>query len=108
MIYVGSPYTHPDPAVREARYQQTLAFTAHHMLRGLPIFSPIVHCHPLALAFRMPGDFHFWRDYCLALLSRATELWVLQLPGWEHSVGLTAEVDFANENMIPVSIYAPL
>ncbi|HLP69708.1 MAG TPA: DUF1937 family protein [Rhizobium sp.] len=108
MIYLGSPYTHFDPAVREARYEQALAFTTHHMLRGIPIFSPIVHCHHMSKVFTLPGDFRFWQEYCLALLSRATELWVLQLEGWEHSVGLTAEVDFANEHMIPVSVYAPL
>ena len=49
MIYVASPYTHEDPAVREERYLAALRYTAKLLANKRWCFSPIVHCHDLAL-----------------------------------------------------------
>jgi len=63
--------------------------------------SPISYSHQFA---HIGGcDFEAWRELDLSLLGRwATELWVLMLPGWEDSVGLTAEIEFAESAGIPV------
>jgi hypothetical protein len=49
MIYLASPYSHPDPAVREARFREACRAAAKLMRLGQPAFSPIVHGHPIAV-----------------------------------------------------------
>ena len=97
MIYVGSPYTHKDPAIMDQRYNQVLAYTAKLIRNKRWCFSPIVHCHPMAQEHELPGDFNFWKEYNFYMLDRATTLHILTLPGWERSVGLQAEYDHAKE-----------
>lgn len=98
MIYIASPYSHPDPAVRDARHLAVMSFTAKIMRQGQVPFSPIVHCHDIAIRFGLPGDFSFWQRYNFEMLRLATTLYILCLPGWEESIGVRAEFQYASTN----------
>lgn len=102
LIYLASPYTHPCQLVQALRWRQVEEATAYLLKEGHLIYSPIVHCHSLAQQYQMPGDFNFWKDYCLDMLTRADELWVLQLDGWDRSHGVLAEIDYARINKKPI------
>ena len=91
MIFLASPYGHPDPHVREARYRAAALATADLIRQGRVVYSPVVYSHPLARDFRLPDDFAFWRDHSLGMLAAAQRLIVLQLDGWEESKGVTEE-----------------
>lgn len=97
MIYIASPYSHELPQVRENRYKQVMAYTAHLMRQGKPAFSPIVHTHVLAQVYELPTDFRFWKNYCHQMLDAAKELHVLTLLGYEESVGVQAEIKYYKE-----------
>lgn len=92
MIYLASPYSHPDPAVMQARFEAVRAAAATLLLRGVPVYAPIVHGHAIATAHQLPTDFDFWMNHCRAMLDRATGLSVLMLHGWSESRGVTAEI----------------
>ena len=47
MIYLASPCSHPDPAVREQRYQAACRAVAALLHERRLVFSPIVNGHPL-------------------------------------------------------------
>jgi hypothetical protein len=98
MIYLASPYS-ADPI---ALHAQVLSATAELVTDGHAIFSPIVHCHPLAQARKLPHDFAFWQRYNFEVLERARELWVLMLPGWRDSIGVRGEIAFARKRRIPI------
>lgn len=100
-IYLGSPYTHKDPAVMEQRYRITEAVTAYLLLSGVHVYSPIVHCHTMAVRYNLPRDIEFWRAYNFAMLEPASEFHTLVLPGWEDSRGLKEERVFAYQHKIP-------
>ena len=100
MIYLASPYSHNNPSVMQARFKMAEKYTALLLQQGRVIFSPIVHCHELAKTYELPTDFAFWANYCLGMLEKADELWVLGLDGWRHSAGVTAEIKFAENNLI--------
>ena len=102
MIYLASPYSHNNPSVMQARFKMAEKYTALLLQQGRIIFSPIVHCHELARTYELPTDFSFWQNYCLGMLAKADELWVLQLDGWKHSTGVAAEIEFADENEMPI------
>ena len=93
-IYIASPYTDPDPRVREKRYLQVSYYVVALLARHKFPYSPIVSNHHLALEFDLTHTALDWMAYNFAMLSSASELHVLQLPGWEKSTGVLAEMNF--------------
>lgn len=103
LIYVGSPYNHKDPMVRQHRYEQVRAYVAKLGRDGLVAYSPIIHWHPMAVHHELPKGFDFWEKADLTILSKSTSMRVLQLKGWKESVGLQAEIDFAHRIELPIT-----
>lgn len=94
MIYLASPYTDIIPEILEERYRAARTATAHLLRHRLHTFSPIVHCHDLARVEGLPASASFWAEYNFHMLSLATKLVVLDLPGWSNSVGVNNECAF--------------
>lgn len=103
LIYLASPYSHPDEAVREERYDQASATTAHFLREGRLVYSPIAHTHSLATKSELPKEFAFYESFDFAMLSRASALWVLLLEGWQESTGVASEVELAIKLNMPIS-----
>lgn len=95
LIYLASPYSHPDEKVREERFKKAAKVTGLLMCQGLLVFSPIVHSHPIALENKLPTHFDFWQKYDYAILTCCCSIYVLQIPGWESSIGILREVEMA-------------
>lgn len=106
MIYLASPYSHPDPAVREQRFRAACRAAVALLHAGQVVFSPITHSHPLA-QHGLPENWQFWERYDRAFLERCDEVVVLTLDGWEESVGVQAEILIARELGKPVRYVAP-
>ena len=102
IIYLASPYSHPLPEVREARFRTVCRVAARLMSEGAIVFSPIAHSHPIAMAGQLPTDWTFWDRYDRAMLEASAELWVLQLDGWRTSTGVVAEIDIATHLGLPI------
>lgn len=104
MIYLASPYTHEHSWVRRERYEEACRAAARYMEMGHYIYSPIAHTHGICLAMgegdRIP--FEFWERYDYHMIDLADELWVLRLPGWLHSKGVKAEIEYALSKGKPV------
>lgn len=96
MIYIASPYSHEDPAVREHRFREACRMTAALVHAGHVVFSPIVHSVPLA-DYGLPNTWAFWRHQDQVYLERCDTLVVLMLPGWQESVGVAGEIQIARE-----------
>lgn len=97
LIYLASPYSHPDPDMREARFDAVCAATAAMMRDGLLVYSPIAHGHAITMRNDLPLDWQFWSALCEAFVSRCDRLWVLTLGGFDQSVGVAAEVKIAEK-----------
>lgn len=95
MIYLASPYSHPDPAVEHSRYDQACKAAAHFIKRGYPVISPIAHSHVLHVTYGCGGDWETWAEIDRALVAASDEMWVLKLDGWKDSVGIWKEIDLA-------------
>ena len=105
LVYLASPYSHPDPAVRQARYQAACRAAAWLIGQGHLVFSPIAHSHAIA-QHGLPVDWGFWEEQDRRLLAACDELWVLMLDGWEDSRGVQAEVAIARKLGKPVGYLA--
>jgi hypothetical protein len=76
-LYLASPYTHPDPAVRQWRYEAVRDFAAFLCKKRQWIFCPIMHSHDMTINHQMPYEFEFWDD------------------GWDISRGIKSEIEYA-------------
>ena len=101
MIYLASPYTHPDPSVRASRFRATCQAAAKLIQQGNLVFAPIAHSHPMT-EFGLPSDWRFWECHDVEFLRRCNELAVLKLDGWRESRGVQAEIDLAIEMDLPI------
>ena len=108
LVYLAVPYTHAEMEVQEARFHAVNKCAADMMRRGIHVFSPISHTHPIATDsdFPLPADWEYWNEYDFAMLKCCSKIAILQLEGWEISKGVTAEIALAKQLGIPIE-YIP-
>ena len=107
MIYLASPYTHADPAVRNDRFHSACEAAARLMRSGHQIYTPIGATVPLEVHGGLPGTWDFWEPYDRWFVERCDEVWVLMLEGWSESKGVRAEIQIAEELGKPVRYLVP-
>jgi len=92
VIYLASPYTHPDPTVRQQRFETVCQVAADMLRAGMLVFSPIAHSVPIAEHGGAPDTWDFWWGVDLEILARCDELIIVKLDGWRESRGVQAEI----------------
>lgn len=107
MLYLASPYSHVDAAVRHERFVMVCRAVAALLRQGQLVFSPIAHSHPVALHGELDGEWSVWRDMDMWFLSRCQRFAVLTLPGWQYSVGVNAEMTMAREQGKAIDLLDP-
>jgi len=107
MIYLASPYSHPESAQRELRYKGVCQASLSLNAEGIPNISPIAHWHPVAEDQGLETDANTWAEINKGWLARCSCLAILALPGWESSKGVLLETAWADSFGIPVVILRP-
>ena len=102
MIYLASPYAHPDMLEMDYRFHSVCRAVVCLMKQGEVVYSPIAHNHYLAQTFDLPRDWDFWSRFDLPMIDKADSLWVLMLDGWQKSKGVQAEIAHAINTGKPV------
>ena len=107
LIYLASPYSHHDPAVRQQRFE-TVCFVAANLMReGKHVYSPIAHTHPIAMKGDLPKGWDFWEQFDRKMISACQEVWVVMMDGWQESKGVAAELAIAGEMGLKVRYIQP-
>lgn len=101
-IYLASPYSHPDAAVRHQRWEAVRDKVGAMLTAGTYVYSPVLHCYWVEVSHGLPGDFTFWQGFDTAMISHASALWVYRIDGWADSVGVRAEIEIADSLGMPV------
>lgn len=105
LIYLASPYSHPNPAVRELRYELARLATAKLLKNGTAVFSPIVYGRSME---KMIGtDYLSWKPLNDAMLAASAEMLILKIDGWDTSKGLAYEALYAKQLGIPIVYMEP-
>jgi len=102
LIYLASPYTHPNPRVMEERFHSVCKAAARLIGQGHFIYCPIAHSHPIAQAANLPSDWQYWEHLDKLLISKTDAMAVLMLPGWDSSKGVYEETRIALNLGLPV------
>jgi hypothetical protein len=108
LVYLACPYSHPDRAVRVARFESANRMAAQLMAVGEYVFSPISHTHPIAEAGGLPLGWDFWEGYDRAILANCEKVVVLKLDCWYESKGVAAEIAIAREMGLPIQFADPV
>lgn len=106
LIFISTPYSHPDKSVQVERFEITCQLVANLLNQGKFPISPIVHGHPTT-GYGVRGDWQFWQDYCHEFIRVSQVMYVGDLDGWQESTGVQAEIDYAKslgKNVYLVSI----
>ena len=105
LIYLAAPLGHPDPRIRQERFESVNRYCGYLIRQHELVFSP------LSLGASLDEDAisnSAWYALGLQMLARCDELRILALEGWEESVGVSLEIRYARQLSIPVSVADPL
>jgi hypothetical protein len=109
VIYLACPYTHSDPAVRQARFDVATAVAADFIRAGRIVYSPITMTHPidmvLAGASTLGSD--YWVAFDEAFMEMCSEMVVIRLDGWQKSSGIRREIAYFNDRKKPIRYMDP-
>lgn len=102
--YLASPYSKYEAGF-EAAFTDASKAAGALMQRGLNVFSPIAHSHPIATYGKIDETDHgFWLPQSMAVLERSDVLAVAMMPGWETSHGIAEELRRAKALGIPTKL----
>lgn len=108
MVYLSSPYSNPDDAIREQNYKTVSLIAAQMVYNGELAFSPISYGHNLSEFKEMPANnWSFWYNFCIGFLLKSDKLIVVKMNGWDRSVGVAGEIEVAIKNNIPIEYMEP-
>lgn len=100
--YLATPYT-KYPAGIEQAFQDAAEAVAVLLRRGVAVFSPIAHTHPVAIHGRIdPLDHSIWLPFDQHMMERCDGCAVLKMPTWDDSRGVAHEIDFFKRAGKPV------
>lgn len=92
LAYLATPYTKYVSGIDKA-FEDAARLAGVLLVAGVRVYSPIVHCHPIAIASGLdPHDHSIWLPFNELMLSLSRVLIVGQLPGWVESDGVTHEI----------------
>ena len=103
-LYIACPYSDID---KELSYRVSMGIAAYFINKGFNAFAPIVHSHPIAKFYELPGGFDFWSQIDYQYIDWCDEIVVVMLDGWEESTGVQAEIEYAVMNGKTVSRIDP-
>lgn len=108
IIYLASPYSHPNPEVKHERFEEIARIAGTLMGEGQLIFCPITHTHPIQLySADLPSGWDFWQRFDKEFLDFCKGMIVVMMDGWKESVGVQAEIQYMkmqNKNILYLDV----
>ena len=106
-IYIAGPLSHENPAVVHARAEVHEEAAVLMTNLGLTVYSPIASWYHLSKRWDMSTCPHDWEHHNWNHLLRCSLIRVLDLPGFEESVGTNMEREWAKQIGIREEMYNP-
>jgi len=99
--YLANPFTDKNDDVMNERLKKSIDASITLLKNDIFSFSPIAYNGAWSRdSYQLPVEWAFWEVYDKTFLDHMNGLLVLQLEGWQNSVGVQAEIEYAlNQNM---------
>lgn len=101
MKFISSPYG--NSLNKEQRMIAISNYSANQLKSNIHVICPMTLGIALAKNSLLPENSVWWISWTLDLLSRCDEMDVLCFSGWENSIGVKAEINFALSKKIPIN-----
>jgi nucleoside 2-deoxyribosyltransferase len=92
IIYLASPYSHPEESIRQRRYHLACRTAAKLMASDIVVFSPLANTIPAVEFGGLELSHQGFLRLDLPMLRRCDELLLLCLDGWQESIGVQQEL----------------
>lgn len=101
-LYLATPYSkHPEGI--DAAFRHACAAAGRLLSRGVKVFSPIAHSHPIAINGNVdPLSHEIWLAADRPFMDAARGMIVVMMPGWEESYGVQHEIEVFREQNKPI------
>ncbi len=106
--YLACPCTHDDRRVETLRRIIATNTGARLVMEGRNIYSPITMSHPMDVMQRGRIPHHRWLEVDKQIFRHAGRLVIIELEGWQQSVGINNELKWARELDIPIEMLDPV
>lgn len=102
LSYLATPYTKFPGGIWAAYFKA--GFIAAKLIRaGLNVYSPIIHCHAIAMLGDIdPLDHSMWMSLDEVMLGAADTLIVGRLESWDQSKGVAMEIEYFEKGGKPI------
>lgn len=105
--YLGTEYTKYSGGIHNG-WLLAVRTAADLLKKGIIVYSPIVHTHPIAIYGQIdPLDHNIWLPADKPFMEAARGLIVYQSPGWRESYGISKEINYFLSAEKPV-LYMPM
>ena len=102
LAYLATPYTKYKPGIDQA-FIDAAKLAALLLRAGMKVYSPIVHCHTIAIHGQIdPLDHEIWIPFDEAMMTAADVLLVAHMQGWQESFGIAHEIKFFEDAGKPI------
>lgn len=98
LVYLASPFSSKNKFTEECRYEAVTRAAAliKRKYPDIVMFLPITQSYNMVRHIpSLGGSFDKWEGDDLFMVGISDELWILKLPGWDTSIGVNAERDYA-------------
>jgi hypothetical protein len=101
--YLATPYAKYVDG-REKAFEEALSYANILLQAGVPVFSPIVHSHPIATKTNGldAEDYDTWLTLDKSILRGSSGVLIAPMIGWRLSKGIAMEIEEANLRRLPV------
>lgn len=107
LYYFASPYSHPNPLVKNVRYEMTVYVSSSLTKQGFRLLEPIAMCHDQAKKYGLPTGYSFWQERDRGFIDICDAVIVVMLKGWKESEGVSDEIAHAVQTGKPVFFMDP-
>lgn len=108
LFYLATPYTNYPDGI-EIAFREASRLCAELLKSGIEAYSPIAHCHPLAMHGDLDAlDRDFWLKYQRSMMLRCDGLIVAEMIAWNESHGIRHEIEFFTKSRKPIFHLKPL
>ena len=101
VYYLASPFSTPGKGrmdyelLKEERHH-TVEYVAMQLYElGFVLVEPIASSYYKSIHFNAPGNYEYWKVRDRKLIEACDALMVCLMPGWDESVGVTDEIEYA-------------
>lgn len=107
MYYLAGPYTSEHSSTVTHRRLDHLHAEYWLMTHGIDVIAPINSSGSLEQIWDLPIQYEFWQRRDRKSIRYSDGVIVIMMPGWEESVGVTDEIQYAKSKDKPVYYIKP-